>query len=344
VPCSSADVVVAGAGPAGSACAATLARAGADVLLVEASGFDRPRIGETLSPRALSAVRRLGHEPAGHREATAIRSAWGSDDLYEHSYVFDLGQGGLHLDRTRFDAGLAAAATRAGARLRLHTRVRAADGGPGAWRVRLAPDEVVTCATVVDATGRTAALARRLDARVTHADRLVATAVRVEACLDADPLTLVEAAADGWWYTTPLPGDAMVAVYLHDAGTPAVAPGPGSHTAARVTGGRLHSSRRVSARTTLRHGCGPGWAATGEAAAAVDPLSGDGIFRALADGVRTAEWIGGGGHPNTLAAQRHAEHGALLAEREQAYGAEQRWTTPFWSSRHPAPASATLAE
>ncbi|HET7521455.1 MAG TPA: FAD-dependent oxidoreductase, partial [Candidatus Limnocylindria bacterium] len=46
------DVLVAGAGPAGSAAAASLARAGHDVLLVESSAHPRPKAcAEYASPR-----------------------------------------------------------------------------------------------------------------------------------------------------------------------------------------------------------------------------------------------------------------------------------------------------
>ena len=55
------DVLVVGAGPAGSACAATLARAGFDVVLVDAQAFPRDKVcGDGLIPDAHHAMRRLG--------------------------------------------------------------------------------------------------------------------------------------------------------------------------------------------------------------------------------------------------------------------------------------------
>lgn len=55
------DVLVAGAGPAGSACAQWLARAGADVVLVDQHRFPRDKIcGDGLIPDAHAALRRLG--------------------------------------------------------------------------------------------------------------------------------------------------------------------------------------------------------------------------------------------------------------------------------------------
>ena len=54
-------MLVVGAGPAGSACAATLARAGVQVLLVDAQVFPRDKVcGDGLIPDAHAALRRLG--------------------------------------------------------------------------------------------------------------------------------------------------------------------------------------------------------------------------------------------------------------------------------------------
>lgn len=55
------DVLVVGAGPAGSACAITLARAGVQVVLVDAQAFPRDKVcGDGLIPDAHAALRKLG--------------------------------------------------------------------------------------------------------------------------------------------------------------------------------------------------------------------------------------------------------------------------------------------
>src|SRR5262249_52064135 len=57
----SADVVVVGAGPAGSAAAAWAARDGRDVLVIDAASFPRDKpCGDGLPPRAVAEMQRLG--------------------------------------------------------------------------------------------------------------------------------------------------------------------------------------------------------------------------------------------------------------------------------------------
>ncbi|MFO0959894.1 MAG: FAD-dependent monooxygenase [Isosphaeraceae bacterium] len=70
------DVVVVGAGPAGSITALTLAKGGGSVLLIEKSRFPRPKIcGCCVNPRALDVLRQAGlSDLAGRLGAIPLRS------------------------------------------------------------------------------------------------------------------------------------------------------------------------------------------------------------------------------------------------------------------------------
>ena len=73
VPPTTADVVVVGAGPGGSAAAYFLATAGYDVILLEKDAFPRDKVcGDGLTPRAVHAMRLLGL----HDEAEGRGDGW----------------------------------------------------------------------------------------------------------------------------------------------------------------------------------------------------------------------------------------------------------------------------
>jgi geranylgeranyl reductase family protein len=112
---SSCDVLVVGAGPAGSACATALARDGVEVLLADAHRFPRDKVcGDGLIPDAHAALRRLGV----HDEVAALAQSV--------PHVRCVGPRGGHVDvpgtvsvlpRRLLDDVLVRNAQRAGARL-----------------------------------------------------------------------------------------------------------------------------------------------------------------------------------------------------------------------------------
>ena len=69
-----AEVLVVGAGPAGSACAQWLAAQGVDVVLADQHAFPRDKVcGDGLIPDALAALKRLGHFDEVMSQAQAVR-------------------------------------------------------------------------------------------------------------------------------------------------------------------------------------------------------------------------------------------------------------------------------
>jgi geranylgeranyl reductase family protein len=109
------DVLVIGAGPAGSACAQVLAAGGVDVLLADQHDFPRDKVcGDGLIPDSHAALRRLGVYDEVADRATHVR------------HVRCIGPRGGHVDvpgtlsvlpRKVLDEVLVRAAVRAGARL-----------------------------------------------------------------------------------------------------------------------------------------------------------------------------------------------------------------------------------
>lgn len=359
------DAVVAGGGPAGAAAALALVRAGRSVLLADAA-TGPPPVGEALPAAARVLLRDLGAEDVldlrHHLPCHANLSVWGSDDVASQDGILDPHGLGWHLDRVRFDRELRERARRFGALVAEQTTVRPAGrAADGTWTVELRGPRgrsSVRCRRLVDATGRRAGVAVGAGARRLVLDRLVALCLTLPApeSPSADTCTLVEAAPDGWWYTAPLPaGRRLLARYtdadLAGARPDGAGPFPGlaraRHTAARAAAHPWPAEpavRRAPAHTArLDTVHGAGWVAAGDAAAAFDPLSSQGILTALYTGMRAGEAV----HRDldgdrTALADYAAEIDTVttvhLRNRRTYYGLERRWPgQPFWLRRHPAP-------
>jgi menaquinone-9 beta-reductase len=121
-PADEADVIVVGAGPAGSTTAYYLAQAGLDVLLLEKSKFPREKVcGDGLTPRAVKALVGMGvdvSEEAGWLHNKGLRVI-GAGQRMEVPWpeLSSFPGYGLVRTRTDFDQLLARRAQQAGARL-----------------------------------------------------------------------------------------------------------------------------------------------------------------------------------------------------------------------------------
>ena len=128
-PDNSADVIVVGAGPAGSTAATYLARSGVDVLLLEKSTFPREKVcGDGLTPRGVKQVLALGIDVSGPDwlRNKGLRVVGGGRSLeLPWPTLQDYPDFGVVRPRRDFDDLLATLAVKAGARMRVATSVTA---------------------------------------------------------------------------------------------------------------------------------------------------------------------------------------------------------------------------
>ena len=378
------DVVIVGAGPAGAATAITLARFGQRVLLVEERVSTRFKLGESLPPTSIGLVKHFLGDPEGPEQnlpglfrTAGNVSLWATEQADVADFFFTLTGFGLCVERLAFDEALRSNAVAVGATLlkgvRFQSCARIADGSFN-WQLRLTSETRTRqyCARyLVDCSGRRAVVARTLGVRIVHNDdRLFAYAQWFSRVGDDDDrYTRIEAAPHGWWYSNRLPStegnETKRLVVLHtDKDLPAarmaacrqgfdqlldnsthIAPllkARGYHPCGTIRGAPANSQR-------LRDFCGDAWMAVGDAAQAYDPLSSQGIDKAL----RTASHAGHMIHyaltdcpQGTAGLDSHNAYvhqydeqqrqlwQAYLSQRDFYYGIQPRWSDqPFWQRR-----------
>ncbi len=303
------DVIVAGAGPAGSAAALLLARAGAGVRIVERARFPRVKAcGEYLNGGAVEALARLGVLDAVRPVASALRGvrlvAAGAPAV-----TLPFARPSLACARDAFDAVLLAAAVDAGATLEC-ARVEdviVESGRCAGVRVRAGGAELEErrARVVVGADGAGSIVARKLG--LTHPPKRgarYAVGGHYAGFGTLDGHVEMYAGDGAYFALNPLSevhANVMVVVPKErlaawsrdvDAGVGGAAArlgrGVRSFEAATRVGDRVaigplaHDVRRVVA---------PGVLLAGDAAGFVDPFTGQGVFLALTGAERAAEAV-----------------------------------------------------
>ena len=342
------EVAVIGAGPAGSACAAVLAERGLDILLVDDGRRHGSWAGESLPPGGMDLMRSVFGDDVldGHSRAYGVRSSWGSDELATTDFIATPLGDGLVLDRGRFDVQCRDHARFRGATV-IRGRVGAVSSMGGEWTIAMQGGSRIRSRWLVDATGRSSSVGVRIGARRVRSDRLVAQVLVTDDRGDPVAGTLIEAVAEGWWYSTPLPGHRRVIALLTDADLLAPLGERTSHwygalaqtRHVRVVVGPINGDEHPAVHradtSVLQPLAGERWCAIGDAAASWDPLSSQGLVSAVLIGARTGRALDDSAAMEALARDVHllcSEHAAL---QSYYYGMEDRWANePFWQRRH----------
>ena len=307
----STDVLVVGAGPAGSAAATWAARSGREVLLADAAEFPRDKpCGDGLTPRAVYELRRLGlGEWLGGRAVNrGLRAAGFGQTLYLPWPGGTLPAHGGAVPRLELDATIRDVAIAAGAKTVDGVRALEVDrdrSGVRSVHMRRGADRVtVHCRQLVVADGARSQLGRVLG-REWHRDTAYGVAARgyIASERSDDPwisshLELRGTEGEllsGYGWVFPL-GDGEVNIGV---GTLATAARPAevnlraliNHYAdMRRDDWQLSGDVRAPWSALLPMGgavsgvAGPNWVLVGDAAGCVNPLNGEGIDYGLETG------------------------------------------------------------
>jgi flavin-dependent dehydrogenase len=275
---SHADILVAGAGPAGATIARLLARHGRRVVLVDPGTRHVERL-EVIAPAACRVIDALGIAPllddaSIARRCPGIRRRWGTTQTEIEDFLRRPGGRGFVIDRLPFDEALRMAAKDAGVRF-IAGRVVAArhsavamvakvQSGPAAFEI--------ASGFLIDATGRPSVVARRMGARRLSCERLIAERQSVDMPPASDPNAgWLDVDSDvsrqgQWSYALSGPNGRRERWGIYR---------PDQHAIG-------HSRLRADASSALlSHAAGDGWIAVGDAAASFDPVTSQGLANAL---------------------------------------------------------------
>lgn len=164
------DVIVVGAGPAGSAAAHTLARNGATVCIIDKQVFPRDKLcGGLLSRRS----RKIFAEIFDTSWEPVVEDVSRDIDFYFRNQHLNSARDCEELTftrRCRFDAFLLNLAEQAGATLRLGTGVKTVDIGKNTVALRNGP--TIKSTYIIGADGVNSVVAKSLYGRAFHPDRI----------------------------------------------------------------------------------------------------------------------------------------------------------------------------
>ncbi|AJO79743.1 NAD(P)/FAD-dependent oxidoreductase [Pseudomonas sp. MRSN 12121] len=344
-------LLVLGAGPAGAAVALGLRRLGYPVALV--SQWRRFAALEGVSLRVLEALRGAGLGQALDSALQACRRevAWNGEQHAQNVEYL--------LDRPRFDRGLREALRTAGVEL-VEGRVLDVQSTAAGHRVCIEGQGEHFADFLVEARGRQApALSKELGKSLRKGRRGPETLSLLNRWQGSpgSAASAVHSLEDGWaWMARQADGQCywQLTVDVASAGLPGKAQlldycrqrRLGSAPARAFFGGAAEADLQLHARSSTAilcpQVCGANWIRVGDAAMAVDPLSGNGIFQSLSSALQAPAVI------NTLlqrperAALAQRFHGQRVEQLflrfarigRDFYGDEQRWPEqPFWQAR-----------
>lgn len=229
---------------------------------------------------------------------------------------------------------------------------------------------------LVDATGTRARFAKSLGARKLFLDKLICAIAFFELPPSShfSKLTLLEAVEYGWWYVAKLPNNRLATVV---ASEPSIIKETGLHRmdnwltylketkyiskeltdCSAIDKVRVFSLDEPKRHQTelpgkerepmvctapsfrLDRSTGNGWLAVGDAASAFDPISSQGIYKALWDSLKGAKAIASYLHGDSRGLEEYeslitSRFDNYLTQRNYFYQMERRWSaSPFWQRR-----------
>jgi len=342
------DVIVIGGGPAGSTVATLVAREGQRVVLLDREKFPRFRVGESLMPATYWTLKRLGvldrmaasSFPRKHSVQFFSKSGRSSTPFYFSEIDPHESSISWQVDREPFDEMLLENAREAGVEVCEGNNVKdLLLDGPRATGVAvdLADGQRVEIGAkvVVDATGQTALIARKLglknnDRQLEHAAVFTRYrgALRGEGIDEGATLILQTSEPRTWFWYIPLPDDRVsvgvvgpmnTLIHGRRGGPQQIFDEEAQKCPALLP--RIRDAVSVM-ETTVRRDfsyistriAGDGWVMAGDAFGFLDPIYSSGVFLAFKSAELAADSIIDAFREDDFSAARLGRHGGGYVE------------------------------
>lgn len=356
-------ICIIGGGLAGLIAALTARGCGLKVALLEASDYSCYRAGEHLAAQGVKTLMSLG-VPSYVLESNSVKcyeiqSAWGEGKFHAKDSILNPYGEGIILTRPDFDKDLFEFVRSSGAELFMSAKILSLRKRSGKWIIqyRAADSEHHLLADfIVNASGKNTKYMPMFGAAKIKYDNLIA--ITLFYCSGSScrkhpaGVIKIEAVRDGWCYSTALKNGTLVVSLMTDSD---VVKRHGSvHDTVRhfiASSNSLRSllknckeSKKVivtSANTQISNKiAGKDWISVGDAAWSADPLSSQGMIKAINSSMDAVKTVNGYLEKDKSAMAGYErnvkkEFGQYLNERSICYRMEGRWRNEeFWKRRH----------
>jgi 2-polyprenyl-6-methoxyphenol hydroxylase-like FAD-dependent oxidoreductase len=349
-------IAIIGGGPAGCSCALALARLGHPVTLLNFQRVTGWRAGEVAGPKVRQTLARefgVDLQADSSSPLSHFCACWGSTDPSVHAFEFWSTEPAQVLRRPAFDCALRAAARSAGVHVIEQCSVSACRWDGGRWHIKGTRSDgtfALIASFLVEAGGARSRSVAYPDIARLFFDNQICLSIETGYHPRSGAEAAVEACALGWWYSCPIGRDRQIVSLFTDADLlkgcrredfMSENLARSEFVARRVIwdgSERIKvSNARTSARTVLWRNR---WIPAGDAGFFLDPASGTGIERAVADGLAVARAVSTCIRHNDEAGlrahaqQRATEFQQALLQRRAIFATERRWKdAPFWARR-----------
>jgi flavin-dependent dehydrogenase len=277
--------------------------------------------------------------------------------LKENNFFFNPFGHGWHLNRLKFDTQLINHAEKSGVTLFTNSMIKTIiQNGSGNWSIKFSDhghSKTIDTRFVIDATGRNAFFVKNQGGKRLNIDHLIGIVSTrgKKTQQNSSNYTLVESVKNGWWYSADIPENKMVVAFMTDADL----------YKKENCDSEKYFNQSLSKTKFIKQRCcgsipdrirvyaansyimtetqGKNWIAIGDAAMAFDPLSSQGIYKAIKSGISAAEAIDEQFTRNRYALETYTDtlneaFEKYMHLRKLYYLKEKRWPESlFWKRR-----------